>query len=568
MIAIARCKASMAVLVLLLAGGLAAQQAVLKLRIRAALVDQNLNIKPVPKLELELRTVGAPPGAQPVRVSTGFDGTAEIEISAGSYRVTTPHPVEFQSKTYAWDLEVTVGPREKSLELSNDNAKIAEAAAQPTANEPDLSAQFRQLRNCVVTVRSEFGHGTGFIVHPAGLVMTNQHVVGPSEFIAAQFDERRKVPATLLAADSAKDVAVLWINMSVLPEACVVTLAKGRGQQAVVVEGERVFTIGSPLSQQKILTTGVVSKVEPHRIVSDININPGNSGGPLFNRAGLVVGITTFSEQAEAGPGLSGIVRIEEAESVLTQARTKTTGASPPSASLLPVEPVEPYPFETISKTAAEQKFDRRPYMFGVGDYEVQIVTPLFVFRVEEEKAKGAEKERQKRARKRSGGEAPPAASDEVKDWQKSSEGYKPVIHILASPKLRETGGSVFLRALTKDATPAKLRFKTDFYRMRLLCGSTEVKPIHPGRIATRVDVRNVFVNATDATYRGFYVYPPDAISPNCRQVSLELYPEKGPTPPVVKVLDPKTVARVWSDFEPFRNSRGASSDNPRPAPK
>jgi len=43
-----------------------------------------------------------------------------------------------------------------------------------------------------------------------------------------------------------------------------------------------VFTIGSPLSLDKIITTGIVSKVEQHTIMSDININPGSSGGPLF----------------------------------------------------------------------------------------------------------------------------------------------------------------------------------------------------------------------------------------------------------------------------------------------
>lgn len=563
---ITRAKLCCAALVLLLGNGAAAQAPAVKLKIRAALVDQDLNVKPVPKLDLELRAVGAPPDAEPIRLTTSFEGSAEIVVSAGHYRVITPRPINFQGKMYTWDLEVTVEPPEKSLELSHDNAQVGEAPARPAGGESDLPGQFRQLRNCVVTVRSEIGQGTGFIVDPAGLVMTNQHVVGPAEYIAAQYDAYHKVPAVLLAADPAKDVAVLWVNLRPLPEACAVTLAKAQDERPAVVEGERVFTIGSPLSVEKILTTGVVSKVEAHRIVSDLNINPGNSGGPLFNSAGHVVGITTFAEQGEAGPGISGIVRIEEAADVLAQARAKMTGA-PPSAALLPVEPVETFPFEAVGKLGPGEELDTRPYFFGTGNYEVAIFTPLLNYRVDQEEANAAEKERQKRARK-GGGEATPMATAEVKDWQKQAEKYKPVIHVRVRPKLRETGGSIFLRALTRDATPATLRFKTDFHRMRLLCGTREILPIHPGKIATQFNVHNYFVNVSDAAYQGFYVYSHDAIAPSCGQVTLEIYAQKDANVPTTKVLEAKTVTRVWGDFEAYRSAYAKPGTNPAAEPK
>jgi serine protease Do len=74
--------------------------------------------------------------------------------------------------------------------------------------------------------------------------------------------------------------------MAAFPGAIAAPLAKHEDGKAAVQEGERVFTIGSPLSLDKILTTGVVSKVEAHTLLSDVNVNPGNSGGPLFNSAG------------------------------------------------------------------------------------------------------------------------------------------------------------------------------------------------------------------------------------------------------------------------------------------
>jgi len=158
----------------------------------------------------------------------------------------------------------------------------------------------------VVTVISESGHGTGFFVDGKGLILTNQHVVAQSQYLAVQFDRERKIAARLIASDPQKDVALLWVNMSALAGATPAVLARSGGSHAPVQEGERVFTIGSPLSLDKIITTGIISKVDAHTIMSDVNVNPGNSGGPLFNNAGHVVGLTTFGASAERGPGVSG----------------------------------------------------------------------------------------------------------------------------------------------------------------------------------------------------------------------------------------------------------------------
>src|SRR5579863_2888387 len=170
-------------------------------------------------------------------------------------------------------------------------AMIGSSPVLPGRKVDELTAMFQEYQKSVVTVWSEIGHGTGFVVDAKGLVVPNQHVIGPSELISVKFDEKRKVAAARLAVDPEKDVAILWVDLSAFPEAVVAPIAKPGNGQDTVVEGERVFTIGSPLSQRKILTSGIVSKVEPASIISDININPGNSGGPLFNSLGQVVGI-------------------------------------------------------------------------------------------------------------------------------------------------------------------------------------------------------------------------------------------------------------------------------------
>lgn len=458
----------------------------------------------------------------------------------------------------------------KSLKAAGVSDAIIKAMLQPsaTANKrvtDQLTTAYKELENSVVTVWSETGRGTGFIFSTDGLILTNQHVVGPSEYIAIQFDAEHKIPAVMLASDARKDVAVLWADVSAFPGARPAELAKQDELEPPVVEGEKVFTIGSPLNQRKIITTGVVSKVEKHAIISDININHGNSGGPLFNSVGKVAGITTFGDLSrDGGPGISGILRIEDAESVINDAKQKQKSIARPANNFLPVEPVDLFPIDAIKAALEVEKFDYKPYSFSAGDFEVSVVTPVLQYYVEESSRVRAEREKEKRNKKSAAAvQGTFRPLDDLKNWKQYVGDYSPVIFVRATPKLRETGGSLFLRSLAASGgvyAPAKLRFKTDFYRMKLKCGTNEVQPIEPGKIAHVVDVKNGLVNATDATYEGFYIYPADAISPSCGGVTLELFSEKNPNAATVKLLNEKTIARVWADFEPYRNQQKNAS--------
>jgi S1-C subfamily serine protease len=421
----------------------------------------------------------------------------------------------------------------------------------------ELSTKFRILKNGVFTVWSETGHGTGFAISSDGLILTNQHVVGPSEYIALQFDEKTKIPAILLAADPEKDVAVLWADIGHVNGAEPLPIAASDKNSPSLVEGERVFTIGSPLNQQKILTSGICSKVEKTAILSDININHGNSGGPLFNSQGEVVGITTFKDP-DAGGGVSGILKIEEAAQLVSLARLKMAATTPPNFRLLPVDPDDSFPIDAIKTTIQQAKFDAKPYVFDEGDFQVLVITPPLQYRLEFESQMRAANEKAHRNRKTAaatGGDIQPL--DDLRTWGEYVGEYKPILTILAKPKMRETTGSLIVRSLAASGGgyggPAKLRFKTDFYRMRLMCGDKEVEPILPGKIPSMVNVHSAFVNATDATYEGLYTFPADAISPACGKVVLQLFSEKKPESAASKEINPKTVSRVWDDFQPYR---------------
>jgi S1-C subfamily serine protease len=517
-------------------------------RVKAILLDRDLNQKPVGKSKFTVIPVEGP-ATPTVDLTTDFDGGVEIMLSPGKYRIVSVHPLDFQGKQYSWNVEFkAVAPR-TTVELSNDNATTSASPA--VAAVEDLVSVYKKYRNSVVTVQAEYGpaHGTGFIIDRSGLVLTNQHVVRTSEFVAVQLDDQHRLRATVLAADPEKDVAVLWVNFEKAPEALAVPLLQKGDEPAV--EGEKVFTIGSPLHQSKVMTTGIVSKVEKRAIISDVNINHGNSGGPLFNSRGVVIGITTFGDLPRAGgPGISGIVRIEEASSIIEIAKTRLATASKPSADLLLNEPSDTYPLDAIKQMAQQEKFKVDPYIFGVGDYDVAIVTPVLRYRHLSSEVRAA-KEKEKRTRRSTAavqGTFEPL--DNLKGWGEYVGEYSPVLLIQASPKLGVTFLSDFFR---NRPEPARLHFKTDFYKMKLLCGSEEVQPLMPGKAERVFDMNNGAVSVTDVTFDGLYIYAFDAIHPECGTVTLQIFSEKDPTEPKIKQLEPKTIMAVFTDFAPYR---------------
>jgi hypothetical protein len=194
----------------------------------------------------------------------------------------------------------------------------------------------------------------------------------------------------------------------------------------------------------------------------------------------------------------------------------------------------------------------------NAGDFYVELSTPPMEYRSQEEKRLAAERARAKR-RKKQGQESDATTTEEApKNWQSESGGHKAIVSIVVMPKAKEGFWSGMGRAASGGITPANLKFKTDFYRMRLMCGEKEIAPIHPGKIPAAFALKSYGVNFTDSAAFGDYTYPPDAISPNCGQQRLEIFPSKNSTEPVVKIFDPSTVQRVWTDFEAFRTASAA----------
>jgi serine protease Do len=138
--------------------------------------------------------------------------------------------------------------------------------------------------------------GSGFIIHPDGYVITNQHVVRRSGRIEVELFGGEKALGTVIGRDARTDLALLKID----PPRALTALALGDSDTLKV--GELVLAIGNPFGLDYSVTMGVVSRKGralgadgpfDEYIQTDAAINPGNSGGPLLNLRGEVVGINT-----------------------------------------------------------------------------------------------------------------------------------------------------------------------------------------------------------------------------------------------------------------------------------
>src|SRR5262245_12953533 len=166
------------------------------------------------------------------------------------------------------------------------------------------------------------GEGSGFIVDPAGYILTNHHVVASPERIRVRLADKRELPATLVGSDASTDLALIKVDAQDLP---VVPL----GDSDRLRVGEWVCAIGNPYRFDHSVTVGVVSSKGrkiwdasfDSYIQTDAAINPGNSGGPLINDAGEAVGIS--SAVSREGQGIGFAIPINVARSILDQLRTR-----------------------------------------------------------------------------------------------------------------------------------------------------------------------------------------------------------------------------------------------------
>jgi serine protease Do len=146
------------------------------------------------------------------------------------------------------------------------------------------------------------GTGSGFVIDPSGVVVTNYHVVQGADQVEVRFKDGRKFVSKDIKADPNTDIAIVRIQAKDLPYL-------EWADSAATEIGDRVLAVGAPFGLAGSVTHGIVSgkgrslnlNTYEDYIQTDAAINPGNSGGPLVNVEGKVVGVNSVIKSRSGG---------------------------------------------------------------------------------------------------------------------------------------------------------------------------------------------------------------------------------------------------------------------------
>jgi putative serine protease PepD len=229
-----------------------------------------------------------------------------------------------------------------------DDQPVATATAPPAvvnASDPKgdlVRSVYAAASPSVVSVQTQTGSGTGFLVDSNGTIVTNAHVVGDSQQVRVRFEDGGDLhDAQVLGVDASVDIAVLKVDADAAKGVRPLQLADSDSVQV----GDSAVAIGYPLGLDRTATAGIISglkrKIESPNgfsidkvIQTDAPINPGNSGGPLLDATGRVVGVNSQIATAGGSQGSVGIGFAIPANTVKEVLPQLERGAAPEHAYL------------------------------------------------------------------------------------------------------------------------------------------------------------------------------------------------------------------------------------------
>jgi serine protease Do len=210
--------------------------------------------------------------------------------------------------------------------------------AQPNGKSGKADDELTQLFG---EIHQSVGQGSGIVISPDGLILTNYHVVRDAELAQVTLDEERTVTGTVVGVDALTDLALVQVPVQ--------GLAAARwGDSDKLRPGQFVWAIGNPFGMQRSITFGILSARQGSGVTkspfydflqTDAVVNPGNSGGPLVNSEGEIVGVTTTILGATY-QGVSFAIPSRTAREVVTQLQQHgKVSRGWLGATLVPVDP-------------------------------------------------------------------------------------------------------------------------------------------------------------------------------------------------------------------------------------
>lgn len=184
---------------------------------------------------------------------------------------------------------------EALLEEEANNVAVFERVSPSVVNITKAACE-PEFLTCPVP--NDFSSGSGIIIDPQGLIVTNYHVVADAQAIQVTLADGRRLPGELVGFSRRHDLAIIKVLVSGAPLKAITM-----GDSASLTGGEKVLAVGNPFGLGQSLSVGVVSManrsirsgnlVLRDLIQTDASINPGNSGGALVNSKGELIGMNT-----------------------------------------------------------------------------------------------------------------------------------------------------------------------------------------------------------------------------------------------------------------------------------
>lgn len=501
---------------------LAAVQDTGTLRVRVTLNDASGVSTPLARILLLVSN--NPSIDEPRRVRTAADGTVELTLAPGSYTVELDEPISFRGKAFTWTQIVEVrGGRDTILDLTSDNAEAAAGARRNVDSATLLTA----WRDSVVEIWTPTRHASGFVIDAArGLIATSYHAVNGASAVEVQFTkdkERYKVLGRVLVSERDPGAAIVWIDPKALPSSPAIDPACAANVHPEVNYKDALTTITASALAAKEVSDGTVSNVTEKAVFSDLRIGSDSEGGPVFAESGALLGVSAIEDKDNRKRWDDAwVVPSEGVCAVMATAVTKMSGATPPAATRLPLEPLaaamRPIGITRMSKAGASAPKPpaSTPPTVAAANFDITLWSARMVRDID------------------------PGINSPRTDFGSWSEYVRDldarIFLVRVSPQFEESLWKTLARGVAATQgmmLPPLKGFTANFLQLRAYCGDTEVLPIHPFVIEHEVEGR--------APIReGLYAFELAAFGPSCPTIRFSMFSEKDPQRADTKVIDPK----------------------------
>lgn len=446
-------------------------------------------------------------------------------------------------------------------------------------------AMYDTISKGLVTVETDRGLSSGFIVDNKGLIITGYPITQSSVDFRVKLSKDKKVPAKLVNSYPEKGFSILYINPQNLKEKHALPFVIS--DQLQDIKGT-VYAAGSPELDDNFLTRGNATDINEDKIITDVYINYNNAGGPLVNKNGEVIGINNFSEYFDQEtPAVSNVITMNNINEPLIEALQKISSGDiqKPSAELIAVDAKGFYPANEL-KEAVNKNYYSSTYTYNEGPFKVILYSPPLYYNLAQkdkltqheikkknprkQKAKQNNEEQEKKEPCTITKMNPYSLFNYIETLEDNPEDFKNYLIVKVIPKTGHTGGSSargWLSFLIEGTTGCPvylgsktMEFKKDFYNMEIYVNGKLVQPVKRAREFNHNLYAEYFKDASKhpVTHSGLYLYNPSEIfntqNGSNADIKIKVYQSDEKAQPTEFTVKTKTIKALTEDYEPILN--------------